>query len=573
MRITWSPRGAGVVLLILAVWAISYRLGATPLLDDPNEAEYAEVAREMVESGDWMTPRLNYALFLNKPPLTYWLIGLSTCAFGVNEFAARVPSACAALIVLVLLVKLGTQLYDVETGVLAGFVLLATGGFFVETHEVRPDLWLTVGVIGSLVALSRPLRRPQQGAVSTVDAGAPRWPLLGWQLSLAVGVLAKGLTGLLLPSLIAVAMIMIERRFDLVPRLLHPRAWWLFVLLTAPWHVAMSLTHPGFFWDYVVNQHLLFFFARKLPRDSVPVSLLTFWGAFAVRLFPWTAFAPLAVWAAARRSRIRGQVCGDAPVLASAGAVLLFFSAASSRMEHYSIPALPVVALLIARLFRGYARGEASVPPGVVTAHVVVLAVLGLIGPFAAPRMVAAQEWLAPVHEFPDLARRVFAILAVGLVAAAAAALRGRRSWVAMTIAATFVAAVPACIQGMTQLARVDSSAGMAAALRALVEPGERLIYEAPVEYQTCAGFNFYMRRRLDLLHPLGFVAPTYLEPYEGELFITPADLAQIWDEERAFLVTNPLAQRAHLDGTVPQPFYIVARDTVRWAVTNGPLR
>ena len=567
MRHAWFRRGAGVVLLALAVWACSYRLGAAPLLDDPNEAEYAEVAREMVEGGDWLTPHLNDALFLNKPPLTYWLIGLSTLAFGVNEFAARLPSACAALIVLALLVKLGTQLYDRETGLLAGLVLLATGGFFVESHEVRPDLWLTVGVVGSLVALSRLLREPAQ-----YTTAAARWPLIGWQVALAVGMLAKGLTGILLSGLVAVVMIVVERRFDLVKRLLHPRGWWLFAVLIAPWHVVMSLWHPGFFWDYVVNQHLLFFFDRKLPRDSEPVSLLTFWGAFAFRLFPWTLFAPLAVWGAMRRRR-RAHGTGDALLLASVAAVLLFFSAASSRMEHYSIPAIPVAALLIARLFREYGSDEGCIPSGVITATVVALTVLGWCGPFAVPRLVAAQEWLAPMHEFPDLARRVFVIVGVGLTAAAAAALGRRRSWAAVAIAVAFLAAVPSFVQGVVLLARVDSSAGMAKALRVLVEPDERVIYEAPVEYQNCAGFNYYMRRRLDLLRPPGFVAPTYLTAYEGELFISQDDLAQIWDSERVFLVTNPLAPRAKLDGTVPHPFYVVARDTVRWAVTNGPLR
>src|SRR5262249_41469175 len=133
-------------------------------------------------------------------------------------------------------------------------------------------------------------------------------------------------------------------------------------------------------------------------------------------------------------------------------------------------------------------------------------------------------------------------------------------------------AAVPLFVHGLALCARVNSSAGMAAAIRVLAEPGEQLIYEAPVEYQSCAGFNFYMRRRLDLLRPPGFTAPAYLEPYVDTLFITPARLAQVWREERAFLLTNPLQPRAHLDGTMPHPFYVVARDPLRWAVTNRPL-
>jgi hypothetical protein len=207
-----------------------------------------------------------------------------------------------------------------------------------------------------------------------------------------------------------------------------------------------------------------------------------------------------------------------------------------------------------------------------ITGHVVALAALALTGPFLLPRIVAAQEWLAPAHDLPNVARWVFTVLALGLLAAAAAALGKRRAWVPVTIAATFVAAVPLVIQGMQLFARVNSSAGMAAALRAYAQPGEQVVYEAPVEYQNCAGFNFYLRRRVDLLRPAGFVPPRYLEPYVDELFISPERLASMWEQARTFLVTNPLQPRARLDGTVPHPFYVVARDTVRWALTSRPV-
>ncbi|MGH3056119.1 MAG: ArnT family glycosyltransferase, partial [Gaiellaceae bacterium] len=134
-----SNRWAAVCLLALAACVFTYRLGATRLLDDPNEGEYAEVAREMVETGNWISPQLNYVPFLNKPPLTYWLIGAADLTFGINELSARLPSAVAALIIVGFVVWLGGLLFDTGTGLLAGFILLAMGGFFVESHEARPD--------------------------------------------------------------------------------------------------------------------------------------------------------------------------------------------------------------------------------------------------------------------------------------------------------------------------------------------------------------------------------------------------------------------------------------------------
>src|SRR5689334_18791585 len=109
-RTTWPQRAAFAVLLALALWVFSYGLGAVPLLDDPNEGEYAEVAREMVESGDWINPQLNYVLFLNRPALQYWLIGAADRLVGVGDVAARLPSVVAGMVIVLLLTWLGALL-------------------------------------------------------------------------------------------------------------------------------------------------------------------------------------------------------------------------------------------------------------------------------------------------------------------------------------------------------------------------------------------------------------------------------------------------------------------------------
>jgi len=558
-----SPRSALVLLLALGFCAFTYRLGAMPLLDNPNEGQYAEVAREMVETGDWVSPQLNYVLFLNKPPLTYWLIAAAETGFGVNEFSARLPSALAALAIVALVAALGSVVFDTETGVLAGFILMATGGFFVESHEVRPDLLLTAGIVGSLFAWMQLLR------------AAPtrrRWPLLGLQVALAIGLLTKGIVALLIPGVVIVVQLVTERRTQLAWQLLHPRAWWLFLLLALPWHVVAAVRHAGFFWDYIVNQHLLFFFDRKLPRDSVPVSLDVFWAAFALRLFPWTIFVPLAVGAGIWRAGRQRAAPGDRLMLTWAAVVLLFFSASAARMEHYSIPALPAVALLLAKLFRDYAHGTNRSLTRLVTAHALVFAGLAAAGPFAVPAIVTAPQLLEPLYELPALARWVFMGLAAGAAVAALAALAGKRSWVAPALIITFVVTIPELQYGLSLWARLNSSAAMAAVVRAHADPSDRVVFEAPVEYQNCAGFAFYWQHKLDLLRPTDFVPPSYLEPLVDDLFISPDEFEKLWQAERVFFISDPMQVRTHLDGVVPAPFYIVARDNRRWIVTNEPL-
>ncbi len=563
MRAPVWIRCATLALLGVALWSFTYRLGAVPLLDDPNEAEYAEVAREMVETGDWISPHLNYVVFLNKPPLTYWLIGLSDLAFGTTEFAARLPGALAALLVVLLVMRMGTWMGDAATGMLAGFVLMSTLGFLVETHEVRPDLMLTAGIVGSIAAFIR---------WRTVSGEKARWPLLALQVALALGVLAKGLLGFLVPVSIIAIVLTIERRFDLIRSLLRPQAWWLFLLLAAPWHVMVSLRHPGFAWDYFVNQHLLVFFDRKLPRDSEPVSLALFWGTLALRLFPWTLFAPIAVVASAGRLRTASAAPANRLLLVWVAVVLLFFSCALGRMEHYSIPVLPALALLLAMLFRDYVRARPPAFATLIAVHLFALSVVTIVGVVVLPSLIDGNTWLAPMGDLSGLARAVSGIFATAASVAAIAAIARRRAWVVPALASGVLIAVPLMHDGFARVARVDSSADMAAAIKATADDGDDVVYATPIEYQSCAGLTYYLRRRLLLLQPEGYVPPPYLVPHLNELFISADQLEGMWHERRLFFLTDPHAPRARVDGTVPEPFYIVARRRGWWALTNFPL-
>lgn len=554
-----------IVLLIVAAWALCSHLGQVPLLDDPNEGEYAEVAREMVETGEWISPQLNYVLFLNKPPLTYWLVGASYLAFGINEFAARLPVALTALLIVFLVTQLGTKLFDRDTGLLAGLILLSCAGFFLEAHLLRPDLLQVAAMTASFLALA--YLYPAQASASASASRSPA--LIGWQVAIAVGLMSKGMVAVLVPGFVCVVLAVARRDTTLLRILLHPRAWWLLLVLMAPWHAIMSLRHEGFLWDYVVNQHVLFFFDKKWPRDSVPVALPVFWAAFAARLFPWTLFAPIAVFASMRRARLRGA-WNEQLVLAWMGAVLLLFSAAASRMEHYSIPALPPMALLIAKLLRDYGR-EAS-HARTVAAHTLVTAVLMIAGVIVVPRLVMEQPWLATVGDFVPMARTVFLILASSAAAAAVLAFRGRRNYVAPALSLGFLAIVPYFLEGLTLVAKINSSAPLAAELAPLLVAPARVIYEAPVEYQNCAGFNFYLGRKLDLLAHPDFVPPPYLAAHTDKLYISRDTLRAAWPREPFFVITDPLRERRSIDGVVPVPAHVVGRDYCRLLISNRAL-
>ncbi len=562
----WPVLGALTVLAVSG-WAFTHRLGSFPLLDDPNEAQYAEVAREMTESGDWLSPQLNYVLFLNKPPFSYWAIATVYEFWGIHEAAARLPGAIAGWLTVLAIVVWGWKALGPLGGCLAGGILASMGGFFVETHEVRPDLWLVLGLTLSMFALWLLFQNPEQ----RLERWSP--PLALWQVGLSLGLLSKGMLGLVFPGFSLLVLLASRRQLSELRFFFHPRAWWLLLALVGPWHVAMSLIHEGFLWDYVINQHLLFFFDKKFPRDSNPISLPMFWAAFAMRVFPWTVFAPLAFvggvvrWREAQSREARGVFALTVSWLV---AVLALFSAATSRLEHYSLPALPPLAMLIAAHLSSSDRFSVGRWQQITWAHWVFLAFVFANGLWVVPRLIHEQEWLSPNTAFVDLAVRVFGGFSLAGVLALLLWWRGAGKWAPVPIMATFAAIVPLFCEGLVLMAPNNSSFSLALQIERYVrEQRATVVYQAPEEYQTCAGLNYYLRKRVEILPPGGYVLPTYLQPHAERLFIDDATLRRWWHERPVVWVSDPLSPPEDLDRALPGPYEIIARDATRVAVRN----
>lgn len=365
-----------------------------------NEGRYAEVARQMVTTGDWITPRLNDTLFLNKPPLAFWLAAVSFETLGYSE-AARLASIGAAMVGIVSTVRLGALLHGELIGCLAGLLLATTFGFVLEARTLRPDMLVVATVATALLCFAH------------VEAGDERrrrrW-LVGMYAALGAGMLAKGFVPAALAGLAIAAITWQRHGAAALPRLISVPGIAAFAAVALPWHVAVALRHPGFAWDYIVNQHVLFFMARKLPRDSVGEPLLEFWATFLLRSMPWILLVPLA--GAARGLAWTWLVT-----------VMAFFSATPARLEQYSLPALPAVALLAAcgieRLWTGRAGPHAWRWLAVVT----VLVMIGGVSALGrADRMIESAYWLDRASPLTALVRPVgVGLTGLGVVLAATA--------------------------------------------------------------------------------------------------------------------------------------------------------
>ena len=556
-------RWGAVGLACLAGVLLSIRLDQPAWFD--NEGRFAEVAREMLVEHDWITPRVNLIPHLTKPPLISWLAGLVFLVRGPSEWARVVPVASAALTIGITGL-LGVRLYGAGAGLVAGLMLATMLGFVLEARTLRPDCLVILAVTAAVwcwhvADMGEPARRT-------------RW-LVGMYAALGVGMLAKGFVPPVLAAVpIGFATVRAHGLRGALARLRPLLGLGVIAVIVLPWHVAAAMRNPGFAWDYIVNQHLLFALDKKEPRDSEGDTLAFFWQMFAGRASPWVLLAPFTL-----REAI--TPAGDATAGRSTlflwtwiAGVLGIFSLTPSRLEHYSLPALPAVALLAARTWQ---RARETGVPGALRGCTIALGCLlvagGIFGIRWGTELAASAYWL------PQAPGLMALVTPAALVACWAGCL-----FVAAGLARNATAVVAAGVAGIAPFLAILVRALIAAealfswrpVARALerIPPSTEIVFQAPVEYQIVGGLDFYLGRAVTMLEPAGgFTPPTYLEGYTRQMFITRDELDRRWTSGRPLaIVSDPQQRRDAPDGLVPSPFHVLDRFGDRWVLTNFPV-
>ncbi len=558
------PRWMPTVLLALAAGALlSVHLELPGFFD--NEGRYAEVAREMLLRGDYVTPEMDSTLFLNKPPLLYWLTAAVFAFAGPSEWG-RIVIVVTSMITIVLTARLGARLYDETTGLVAAAFLATTVGFVLEARTLRPDAIVVASIVGAILCWLR--------AETGADAHRGRWLAVMYAV-LGVGVLAKGLVPVVIAGVPIVLCTVRDHGLAGLRRLRPGLGLVVGGIVVLPWHVLVSLRHPGFAWDYVVNQHLLFFLDKKFPRDSEGDSLVTFWTAFAGRSLPWVLLVPFVLGEAwiGRLASAPAASRSTALLVAWAGGLLLFFSAAPSRLEHYTLPALPPAALLGARAFERLRRGELGAGVWYALGAVsVVLMVAGGVGVTVGRGLLERVYWLA---QEPRLLALVvpagIAALLGGL--AMAWAVRSRQATLAAAGLAVFTIPLLVIVVRAEVVAEpLFSWKPVGDVITRRVPTDVEIIFEAPEEYQQVGGLAFYTGRPITMIEPPGFIPPTYLEPHVAHMFLSRADFERRWTSGvRLAFVSDPQKRRDTADGLVPAPSHVLGRFGDRWILTNYP--
>jgi len=565
----WSHRGGGewrwlAMLAALALPVFLLGLGS-PGLYDPHEALYAEVAREMLTRGDWLTPYLNGTRYLDKPPLFYWLIGLSYLAFGVSEFAARLPVALAGLGGVFLTWGIGRQLFGARTAFVAGLVLTASLGYFVFSRQVLPDMVLSFFMTSAVYAAVRGW---------LVEGQRPGWAML-FYAGLACGVLTKGVVGLF-PLAVLGLYLALTGRLHLWRTMMPLRGALLIVLVTAPWHVLIAWRNDGYFWHYVVNEHVLRFLGQRDPMDFVSLPLPVFLLIVFLWLLPWSPYLALTIpdkWGDRSKDR-DDRPDGRFVLLLWAGLPLIFFAASQARLPQYSLPALPALALLIGATLEDRCSGRVVSITGLLVATVVSL-LLPVGALLSIPVYIERYHGVGLTEDIVWRVRAIFGLLAAGSTIALLS-FCGRR-WLPGLFGLTcgVVAAFVLVHQVLVRLEPLRSSRPLAALINAQHPGGKRIVLEIekddPFEYEKIAGLVFYTGQPVELLRRTNPPKPSVpLRP--GERFVIGDGEFQRWwtGPARVLLVTDSFRDGAGILES-HAPVTVVGHVGSLWVIANAP--
>ena len=320
---------------------------------DDVDAVQAQIARTMLGSGDWVTPRLDGIVYLEKAPLVYWLMAVSYAVFGVHDWAARIPIALSAIALCWVMAGIGIWACGRKAGLYAGLCMATCIGLFLFTRILIPDVIITLTVALAMWAFLRVLEEEEPH---------PRLWAAVLAVNLGLGLLLKSLIGIVFPIAAGLIYLFATGQFfsAYAWRRLRPISGALIVLaVAAPWHILATLRNPpyfaftlhsgpgqyhGFLWFFFINEQLLRFLNLRYPRDYDTVPRIYFWLFHLLWLFPWSVYLP----AIGKLSFKPVDRAGRTRLLALcwAGFILIFFSF-STTQEYYSMPAYPAFALLL----------------------------------------------------------------------------------------------------------------------------------------------------------------------------------------------------------------------------------
>ena len=521
------------------------------------EAMYALIPKEMLAAGTWLTPTLNGVPYLDKPPLLYWLNMAGYLVFGVSEHTARIPTLLIALGELWFTYLIGVRLLNPRAAWLGSAALLTCIGFFAHHLQLLTDHLISLTLLAALYALLR-----------WQEAPARRWAALFFG-AMAAGFLSKGFIALSFPALIGLAYAWQQRQRRLLALLFSPLGISLALLLIVPWLVLAEQASPGTWQHQIVNEQIMRFLGQRQPPDITPFPIPAFWFFLGLWLMPWTLLLPQALYRFWRTTGpTRPQAGRGRLLLIWPAAVMLFFTAASSRIEYYSLPALPALALIVGWRLDGYlADGRDRTLAWLMLG-------LGLLGATIFLSLPFLEKLCADNRrEFIGLFALVRPAALMASLTLPMTALLGawlalwRPRWAVGCYLAMAGVLVFLTYQAMAALSPLLSDRLTGEYVRVNAGPQDVVVMEAIEEFEYGASLAFYSGRGVLMVQRLGLPQFPYPVPREKNYLISPEQLAELWRGPHRVYVqlddvvaAEPYLADAHAALTLPGKRLLVNR-------------
>ena len=543
-----------VIVLLVAALIYLVSVWSPPSLMDDVDAVQAKIAANMLESGDWVTARLNGVKYLEKSPLVYWLMAGSFAIFGVYDWAARIPIALAVVLLCWVVYRFGRWAFGERPGYYAGLVMATGVGLFLFTRILIPDVILTLAITLALWGFLRALE------------GKGLWAWVFWA-SIGVGLLLKGLIAAVFPVASAVIFCLVTGDWRQWRRLRPFSGIALLLAIAAPWHVLATLRNPpyldftmrsvggeyhGFFWFYFFNEHVFRFLNMRHPRDYNTVPRAAFWLFHLLWLFPWSVWF-CHLWRLAYAGKGRAErtrlLC-----LCWAGFLMTFFTF-STTQEYYSMPCYPALALLLGcAIERGPGRWPRLIASAVsATALLAVLYILSQVWALSTPGDIsqalvaqAGDAYTLSLGHMGDLRMASFAYLRLPLMLAGVAFAVGAMTWKwrEMALVLMMVLFLNAARLALITFDPYLSSRPLAEKLKQ--SPAGQVIVDN--QYYTFSSIFFYagVKNALLLNGRVNNLEYGSHEPGAPQVFCLDADLEREWNqpERRYLVVEGPAVER-----------------------------
>jgi 4-amino-4-deoxy-L-arabinose transferase-like glycosyltransferase len=570
-----------LAVALIAAALLLADLGRAPFVDPP-EGIHAEIAREMLRSGDWITPHLDGIPYFDKPPLLYWLMAASFAAFGCSEWSARLWSTLPAIAVAVLTARIGILLGSVRVGLIAGLMVMANLEVFVFSRIVKPDLLFVSFIVLAFTAF--------------IEAylGGRRRALFLFYAALGLSALAKDVMGVLGPLAVIALFFHVTGEPGPWRRWAPWAAIAVLLAIAVPWYGVLAWRQRGFFWYTVVDNHILFIVRRRVfPDEDVPLSALQFIGVTAAGFVPWVVALPQAIWRVL--SRARGDARERLWLLLALWtvSVLGLFTFAPFKLSHYALPAFPAMALLVARFCNEAFEGAAGARStrAVLLPSMLLLALLAAVCGLAAGGVldlptgvmtvgdvaawnvntqvgVSATAFLERTRPLLGMAAVIFALATGGV---ALAAWRRHVMIGVGAMLAGMMAFLPVSGQGLTMFAHSRSTAAMAGMAAARARPGDVLAHEGPIE--DSASWLVHFEAPVIIVDGrLSSLAFGSTLASSRDLVWGREDLAEAWrGDRRVFLLSVVRAKRSVVNDLPPVPVYLLLDAGGRRLYSNRP--